>query len=44
MVNDTVADALSRLLTHIYGAYAPNTLRAYKADMLEFITYSKNSG
>jgi site-specific recombinase XerD len=27
------------LLAHIEGAYAPNTLRAYKADMLEFISY-----
>ena len=35
---------LSDLLTHIDGAYAPNTLRAYKADMLEFITYCDKTG
>jgi site-specific recombinase XerD len=35
---------LSDLLTHIDGAYAPNTLRAYKADMLEFIAYCDKVG
>jgi site-specific recombinase XerD len=30
---------LQELLAHLDGAYAPNTLRAYKADMLEFVTY-----
>ncbi len=35
---------LSDLLTHIDGAYAPNTLRAYKADMLEFIAYCDKTG
>lgn len=29
---------------HIDGAYAPNTLRAYKADMLEFIAYCDKKG
>lgn len=28
---------LEQLLLHIEGAYAPNTIRAYKADMSEFI-------
>ena len=32
------------LLAHIDGAYAPNTLRAYKADMLEFIAYCDKTG
>jgi site-specific recombinase XerD len=32
------------LLQHLEGAYAPNTLRAYKADMLEFISYCGKSG
>lgn len=35
---------LSDLLTHIDGAYAPNTLRAYIADMLEFIAYCDKTG
>ena len=44
MINDTALLALNRLLDHIDGAYAPNTLRAYKADMLEFIANcAKNS-
>ena len=30
---------LTDLIAHIEGAYAPNTIRAYKADMLEFIQY-----
>ncbi len=30
---------LTDLITHIDGAYAPNTIRAYKADMREFIQY-----
>ena len=30
---------LSSLLAHIEGAYAPNTIRAYRADMQEFINY-----
>ncbi len=34
---------LSNLLTHINGAYAPNTRRAYKADMMEFITYCEKT-
>lgn len=39
MINSTAAIVLSRLLTHIEGAYAPNTIRAYKADMQVFIEY-----
>lgn len=38
-MNHTGMRALCDLLAHLDGAYAPNTLRAYKADMLEFITY-----
>lgn len=30
---------LEDLMAHIEGAYAPNTIRAYKADMLEFIQH-----
>jgi site-specific recombinase XerD len=30
---------LMKLFAHIEGAYAPNTLRAYKADAAEFCTY-----
>ncbi len=35
---------LQDLLQHLEGAYAPNTLRAYKADMLEFIAYCDKVG
>jgi site-specific recombinase XerD len=44
MINDTAFRALNLLLVHIDGAYAPNTLRAYKADMLEFIAYCEKNG
>ncbi len=44
MINDTAFHMLNRLLVHIDGAYAPNTLRAYKADMLEFIDYCEKNG
>ncbi len=43
-MNDSIFKQLSDLLTHIDGAYAPNTLRAYKADMLEFIAYCNKTG
>ena len=43
-MNDSNFKQLSDLLTHIDGAYAPNTLRAYKADMLEFIAYCEKTG
>jgi site-specific recombinase XerD len=32
-------EQLNKLIAHIDGAYAPNTIRAYKADMGEFIRY-----
>ena len=35
---------LKDLLIYLEGAYAPNTLRAYKADMLEFIAFCNKSG
>jgi site-specific recombinase XerD len=44
MINDTASQKLADLLIHVDGAYAPNTLRAYKADMLEFITYCDKTG
>lgn len=44
MINDTTSQKLAQLLIHIDGAYAPNTLRAYKADMLEFIVYCEKKG
>ena len=43
-MKDSTFKHLSDLLTHIDGAYAPNTLRAYKADMLEFIAYCDKTG
>ena len=44
MINDTASQKLAQLLIHVEGAYAPNTLRAYKADMLEFIAYCEKNG
>ena len=38
-MNHTASDRLNQLLIYIEGAYAPNTLRAYRADMLDFIAY-----
>jgi len=34
---------LDQLLHHLDGAYAPNTLRAYKADMLDFIFHCEKN-
>ena len=39
MFNHSVSKALSSLIENIEGAYAPNTIRAYKSDMEEFIRY-----
>ena len=39
MMNHTASAALNDILSHIQGAYAPNTLRAYRADMEELIGY-----
>jgi site-specific recombinase XerD len=44
MTNDTASQELARLLIHIDGAYSPNTLRAYKSDVLEFIAYFNKTG
>ncbi len=38
-MNYTTLERVDKLWTHIDGAYAPNTIRAYKADMGEFIRY-----
>ena len=35
---------LQKLLEHIEGAYAPNTVRAYRVDMLEFVAYCQGRG
>lgn len=44
MTNFNAHDHLVKLILHIEGAYAPNTIRAYKADMTEFIKFcDKNS-
>jgi len=42
-MNNTEVNQLNKLLEHIDGAYAPNTIRAYKADMMEFIAYCQQS-
>ena len=39
MTNTSPTVVLHELMKHLEGAYAPNTLRAYRADMLEFIQY-----
>lgn len=44
MCQDTPKTKLQCLLQHLNGAYAPNTLRAYKADMSEFIAYCDKTG
>lgn len=38
-MNYTTDARIDKLWAHIDGAYAPNTIRAYKADMAEFINY-----
>jgi site-specific recombinase XerD len=43
MPENTATTALFDLLFRLGGAYAPNTLRAYKADMSEFIRYASES-
>ena len=44
MNKNTPKSTLFELLAHLEGAYAPNTLRAYQADMLEFIAYCEKAG
>jgi site-specific recombinase XerD len=44
MSQNTPKAKLQCLLQHLDGAYAPNTLRAYKADMLEFIACCEKNG
>ncbi len=41
---DKATTKLLALLAHIDGAYAPNTIRAYRADMQEFIRYCEGAG
>lgn len=40
----TPEEQLSNILRTLDGAYAPNTLRAYRADMAEFIRYAAETG
>lgn len=42
MANLTAEAELALLMETLDGAYAPNTLRAYRADMLEFIEFAAN--
>jgi site-specific recombinase XerD len=44
LYQNTPKAKLQDLLQHLEGAYATNTLRAYKADMLEFIAYCDKTG
>ena len=41
-MNHTANEQLKALMQHLEGAYAPNTLRAYRADMQEFIHFCEN--
>jgi site-specific recombinase XerD len=43
-MDEGVIYRLDELFVHLDGAYAPNTLRAYRADMLEFIAYCARAG
>jgi len=42
MSKNTAINQLKETLIKIEGAYAPSTIRAYKADFLEFINYCDN--
>lgn len=42
-MNDTALHKLAALFNYLEGAYAPNTLRAYRADMFKFIQYAHKS-
>jgi len=44
MMNHTALTELNAILAHIAAAYAPNTIRAYRADMQEFIRYCGEHG
>lgn len=43
-MNDTVESLLAKLIKHIEDAYAPNTIRAYRKDMEEFMAYCDTVG
>ena len=43
-MNDTCLEQLRTLLLHIDATYAPDTLRASRSDMLEFIAYCNKTG
>ena len=42
--NNSPRTQLNTLMQHLDGAYAPNTLRAYRADFSEFIEFCENLG
>jgi site-specific recombinase XerD len=43
-MHHTALTALNAILIHIEAAYAPNTIRAYRVDMQEFIRYCEAHG
>ncbi len=43
-VNITAEAELAQIMQTLDGAYAPNTLRAYRADMLEFMGFAARHG
>jgi site-specific recombinase XerD len=43
-MNYTAAECLNQLWLHIDGAYAPNTIRAYRTDMNEFVAHCVGLG
>lgn len=43
-MHSTAISALQKLIDRLDGAYAPNTLRAYRADMMSFIAFCEREG
>ena len=44
MINVTAKTELEQIMKTLDGAYAPNTLRAYRSDMAEFMEFAQKIG
>ena len=44
MINLTAKTELEQIMKTLDGAYAPNTLRAYRSDMAEFMEFAQKIG
>jgi site-specific recombinase XerD len=44
MTNVTAKTELEQIMKALHGAYAPNTLRAYRSDMAEFMEFAQKIG